>query len=399
MQARYYEKAYEELRLQSDWNQQNLPPGAREHRITALPALSPRASIVIFKPDEIGDAVCSLPAIKELRKVYPDAKLVVICQPKCVDIFQRTGLLNGVYPWEPRVVAGRFAFGDPSRVLPEELRRPEVAIFLRTYPMYFTCFTKINARIRIHPRDPRMPSTSMHQPFIDLWGKVRAHQSVQMLQIVSVLTGKVYDDRGVPFPKFQWEDEDKRAPEIVFGEGKVPSSYFVVHPFADFETRRYPMEYWPPLLAAIRKRFQIPIVVIGGPADSGIEFSEGIYSAVGKLKLAQTAYLISRARAYVGNLSGPAHLSAALGIPTVTLMSGHSLPSEWAPWGQTLLLRIDVPCAPCHLRSCYQYGLRCLKELTPSRIFPEVEKFLDAASKPPHRGVRSKLRHAISLSP
>jgi ADP-heptose:LPS heptosyltransferase len=94
------------------------------------------------------------------------------------------------------------------------------------------------------------------------------------------------------------------------------------------------------------------------------------------LSIGQTGYLLSRAAGFVGNLSGPAHLSAALGTPTVTLMGGNSLPVEWAPVGDSLVLRVDVPCSPCHRRTCAGYGLACLYRLTPERVAPEIASFL-----------------------
>ena len=69
--------------------------------------------------------------------------------------------------------------------------------------------------------------------------------------------------------------------------------------------------------------------------------------------------------------------SAALGTPTVTLMSGNSLPVEWAPLGDSLVLRAEVPCSPCH-RSVCPYELECLRALTPTRVARPAIDFLRA---------------------
>jgi ADP-heptose:LPS heptosyltransferase len=98
--------------------------------------------------------------------------------------------------------------------------------------------------------------------------------------------------------------------------------------------------------------------------------------AQGQLSIGQTGYLLDRAAAMIGNISGPVHWAAALGTPTVTLMSGHSLPAEWAPLGASLVLRASVPCAPCHRKTCPVYALACLTELRPELIVGPIEEFV-----------------------
>jgi ADP-heptose:LPS heptosyltransferase len=140
------------------------------------------------------------------------------------------------------------------------------------------------------------------------------------------------------------------------------------------------MEYWDRLLRRLHDQFGLPIVTVGGPGDTGLGPIPGIVTGEGRLSVAQTGYLLTQATGFIGNLSGPAHLAAALGVPTITLMSGHSLPVEWAPInqrsGRSLLLRAPVPCAPCHRRICPGYGIACLTELKPEVVWEDVERFL-----------------------
>jgi ADP-heptose:LPS heptosyltransferase len=253
--------------------------------------------------------------------------------------------------------------------------RFDAAIFLRTHQAGFRRFLSIPADAHVHPLDPRMRSTSPYQAPISRWGDVRAHQVLQHFQIVSLLTGRTYSFADVEYPQLRWTDEDARAPALVFGED-VPPAYLVVHPFAKEETRRYPPEYWPALLRVLVDELDVPVVVVGGPEDPPLPQARGLLQTQGRLTLMQTAFLISTASAFVGNLSGPAHLSGALGCPTVTLMGGNSLPVEWAPLGDSFVVRADVPCSPCHRTHCPGYGLACLRALTPERIAPDVLGFL-----------------------
>lgn len=325
-------------------------------------------SLLIFKPDEIGDAICSLPAIRELKRHLPKATLYLICSESTAPIFERTHLIDEISAVRPATYLRRFrSFDVPKALRNFPVREFDAAVFLRTYPAFFRQFLKIRARVRIHPRDPRMRSNSIYRPSVSLWGEHRKHQWLQLLEIVSMLTGRTYDEKDPAFPDFHWTPEDRDVP--------VTGSYIVLHPYAKNETRRYPEQYWSRILSVLKPEWDIPIVVIGGASDSQVDHPN-LIQLQGQLTITQTGYLLSKALAFIGNESGPAHWAGALGVPTITLFGGHSLAAEWAPLGKSLVLRTSVPCAPCHLRTCPVYDLACLKELTPEMVVPEIREFL-----------------------
>jgi heptosyltransferase-1 len=192
------------------------------------------------------------------------------------------------------------------------------------------------------------------------------------MQIVSPLVGK----SEVKFPEFHFTQEDKTIPEL------SDEPFFILHPYAKDETRRYPVSYWGQLVNRLRSQFKVKFVVVGSKEDGVLpELGDVLYLA-GKLSLPQTAFLMTKAKAFIGVSSGPAHLASVIGVPTVVLSGGVSFPSEWSPVGKSLLLRSDVPCAPCHSRTCQGYGLACLNQLTPDKVLPEVLDFLTATIEP-----------------
>ena len=374
LQRRWYLADYEDLRLREKWLRGDPTAPFEERVFPVRPDPASLRSVLVFKPDEIGDAVYALPAIAELRRHAPEARVSLVCRGLTKPFYERSGLLDAIAVFEP---GSRLR---PSPLLHQSLAtlpdaRFDVAIFLRTHQAGFRRFLSIPADAHVHPLDPRMRSTSPYQAPISRWGDVRTHQVLQHLQIVSLLTGRTYSFADVEFPSLHWADDDVRGPELVFGDD-VPPSYLVVHPFAKEETRRYPPDYWPELLRILVDELDVPVVIVGGPEDPSLAERPGLLQTQGRLTLMQTAYLISSASGFVGNLSGPAHLSGALGSPTVTLMGGNSLPVEWAPLGDSLVVRADVPCSPCHRTHCPGYGLACLRALTPERIAPHVLGFL-----------------------
>ena len=134
----------------------------------------------------------------------------------------------------------------------------------------------------------------------------------------------------------------------------------------------------------------VTIAVIGAPeeaeiADSVIEkvgHREAVKSLIGEVKLSELPALLATAALYVGNNSGPKHIAAALGVPTVGIHSGTVDAREWGPMGvNALAVRRDVHCSPCYLatiESCPR-KLACLTELRPTEVYEICARLLAIA--------------------
>jgi ADP-heptose:LPS heptosyltransferase len=94
------------------------------------------------------------------------------------------------------------------------------------------------------------------------------------------------------------------------------------------------------------------VVLVGGPADgealaAAREVAGGEVALVADEPLDRVAALLAEAAAVVANDSGPAHLAAALGVPTLALF-GPSDPHRWRPRGpRAEFLVLGEPCADC----------------------------------------------------
>jgi len=108
----------------------------------------------------------------------------------------------------------------------------------------------------------------------------------------------------------------------------------VLHPGAGS-----PAKVWPRHGALARRLADQgrPVVVVTGPADAaaarwvGQAPGRGVHHAPG-LPLRRLAGLLAVAGAFIGNDSGPTHLAAGVGCPTLALF-GPSDPARWAPIG------------------------------------------------------------------
>lgn len=95
--------------------------------------------------------------------------------------------------------------------------------------------------------------------------------------------------------------------------------------------KRWPAERFQALI----ERLPVPAVIVGAAAEQGLSAAiPGAISLIGQTGFGDLAELARRAVCAVGNDTGPMHLIAAVGCPTVTLFSAESDPARVAPVGR-----------------------------------------------------------------
>jgi heptosyltransferase-1 len=97
--------------------------------------------------------------------------------------------------------------------------------------------------------------------------------------------------------------------------------------------------------------------------------------------LAALRQVIAGASMVAANDSGPAHLAAALGVPSVTFY-GATRPAHNGTLGPGQIhLAADFPCSPCRNRICTYRGPAqvepaCYGTIPPERVWREIERLI-----------------------
>ncbi|MEO7038429.1 MAG: glycosyltransferase family 9 protein, partial [Candidatus Elarobacter sp.] len=132
----------------------------------------------------------------------------------------------------------------------------------------------------------------------------------------------------------------------------------------------------------------VPVLVSGGTDDAAIAhaIADGagtrVTSVAGATSIGGFAALAARARAVVAMDSGPMHVAAATGTPTVGIFALQSdEPDRWAPKGRRVaLVRPSYPCPPAHRKeNCPDFA--CVRELDESRVLAALDGLLVAAAE------------------
>lgn len=145
-----------------------------------------------------------------------------------------------------------------------------------------------------------------------------------------------------------------------------------VHLGAGTSAKRWPIGHWRDLLARFLDEGW-RVVIVGGPEDRALSAEiaphPGLRDWTGQLALTETAALLERADLFIGADSGPAHLAACAGTPSVVLFSGTNRSGQWRPWSRrALVLKARVPCRPCHCKVCPLADHPCMSRIAPERV-------------------------------
>jgi ADP-heptose:LPS heptosyltransferase len=160
-----------------------------------------------------------------------------------------------------------------------------------------------------------------------------------------------------------------------------------VHPAAGSEMKQWPLEKFSELINRLLEHGQFHVVIIGGADErevarqvlSRIAKRGQVFDLVGKVSTADLPKLIARSALFVGNDSGPKHMAAALGVPTVGIHSGVVDAHEWGPAGpRAVAIRRNMSCSPCFIdrsADCPR-ALACLAGLDSREVFARCMRLL-----------------------
>ncbi len=282
--------------------------------------------VLVIRLGALGDFVQSFGPFAAIRAHHPGARVTLLTTPPYAGLARRSPWFDEV--WED----GRPSWREP-RALLALARRMRGAGFARVYDLQTS---SRSARYRwLVGRGVewsgigRGISHPHANPNRDLMHTVeRQREQLAMAGITRF-----------PPPSLGWLDADVSA----FG---LPPRFALLVPGASplRPGKRWPAERFRELAAG----FDLPVAVLGGRAEAELAggIAAGLPGAVnlaGRTEFGEVAALARRAAFAVGNDTGPTHLIAAAGCPTLALFGGDSEPALCAPRGPSVAVLREVP--------------------------------------------------------
>ena len=345
---------------------------------------TPPGKILIMKYFGMGSILLSSPTLKAIKKRYPDAKLGFLTFSANRNMVERLELVDYIYTLRTD------SFIHFAADLFRQIALIRRAGFDATIDMEF--FSKFSTIMTFLTGSPIRIGYFLRQ----LWrGDLLTHQIYynQYKHITEVLGAlaapldvKVAADdlqRPAISPEEQEEAADLLQIAGVSAGGGVIG--FNVNVSDLSLERRWPKESFQDLARGLLQELDVRLVFIGAPAE--VEYvnevlapfasEERVINLAGKTSLGVLLGVLTRCTLFISNDSGPLHLAASTGSPTVSLF-GPETPSLYGPkGGDTLVFHEPLYCSPClnvfNVKTAPCAGNNiCLRSIQPDAVLEGV---------------------------
>jgi lipopolysaccharide heptosyltransferase I len=338
-------------------------------------------NILLIKLSSLGDVIHALPALRTLRQLYPKAHIAWIVEEKCKDILYNNPDLDelivvrirhwrknwNLQSWRELKASLKQIRGRFDLVIDiQGLIKTGVIAFLTQAPRIIG-FDKHDCRER--------PNAWFTHEKIPYMGK-KVHVVDRYLSMIQALGAKTVSDE---FPLVVPEQAEAHIEAYWKANPELSEKPVVaIHHGVGFPTKRWPMERFAQLGDRLAKEMGFNILLTWGPGE---EEAVKILSSQMKEKhwvspknsLHESIAMLKRMSLCIGCDTGPMHLSAAQGVPTVTLF-GPTNPVYSRPHGNNHEVVVKLqPCSFCHKHSC-PTQMECMTAITVDDVFTAVQK-------------------------
>ena len=341
--------------------------------------------VVVRGTNWVGDSVMTVPALRALRRVLPDAHITLVIRPGTKGIFSDAGFIDEVLVYDRK-----GALSVVGQVREWKRRQFDLAVlfqnafeaalipFLAGVPVRLGYATESRQALLTHPLPLPDWRSSKHEVFYYLYLVTALEQ---------LLFGRSDVCESEPDASIQVSESRKaEAADLLraFGVNEAESVVAICPGSINSRAKRWPSERFAALadrLIESRRR----VLLIGSQDEIGV--SEEVVRRMqnqpvvltGKTSLDQITAVLDRADLIVTNDTGPAHIGAALGRPTIVIF-GPTNPLTTRPFARDAeVLRHPPDCAPCMLRDC-PIDHRCMTAIEVDEVFERSQALLKRGS-------------------
>ena len=179
------------------------------------------------------------------------------------------------------------------------------------------------------------------------------------------------------------EEEKNFALDFIKNNGLDGKYIIGLSPSGGWDSKKCPPAKFAELALAVKNKFDVAMIILWGPGDhsDAVKMKEFLPEDVllaPPTTINQMAAFFSLCTAVIANDSGPMHISAAIGTPTIALF-GPTDPALQGPYGEkNETIRLDsLFCINCNLTECPR-NKECFNDITAGMM---IEKFESAISK------------------
>lgn len=335
--------------------------------------------VLVVRLRSIGDTVLATPSLYALRRFLPTARIDILLEEAVAPV------LDGCTDVDNVLTIERGSNTLARARMARELRATnyDVAYNLHGGTTATLLMRAAGVRHRVGYSDYQYSRLLNHAapPAPALWNQEKTHSVEQQLALLG-WTGVPVSDRPPTRLTVTKEAEasvDRKLADCGFNEA---TPFALVHPAAAFESKQWATENFARVAERLEAR-GLRVVAIAASNQAPIlaalqAASTARIHAFTDFSLPEVTALSARARIFVGNDSGVAHIAAAVRAPSVVIF-GSSNVAHWRPWttARAEVVREEMTCAPCPGYTCAEFEQpECIRRVTVERVVAAVERVL-----------------------
>jgi ADP-heptose:LPS heptosyltransferase len=342
----------------------------------------------------VGDVIFTTPAIRALRRRYPDAHLTYVVEAAAAPVVRHHPDLNDVIELERPRGLRRLGY-DLAAARQLRRRRVDVALDFHGGPRSAWLVRASGAPRRIGYDIPgRRWAYTERVPWHRSLVPPR-HSVLNQWDLLAPLGIDPPEPGRDPVRMWPAPDTDAHVRARLRAAGVADDAAIVVlHVSASNPFRRWPRDAFAEVaarLAAADPRRRIIITAGPSEADAAQAITAEARRRAGPaaasmvcddLSLHELSAVLAHAALFIGGDSGPLHVASTTAVPIVALF-GPMLPARSMPWRDPAVPAIalepgPLDCRPCHQRTCVPGDFRCLSATTPAAVLHAAESLLES---------------------
>lgn len=339
--------------------------------------------ILVIRTDRIGDVVVSTPVFETLKAACPDAFVAAMVRPYTRDLLKNNPHVDEIIEYDPDGIHG--GFGGLLRMvgtLKDHRFDTVITLFSNFRLGLITCMAGIPNRIA--------PATKLAQIFYNRRVSQRRsrstkHEADYNLDLLRAI-GITDIRRNVRI----WLDDDaERGSELYLKKNNLLQAWkerrlIGIHPGSGGSARNWTPERYAALADRLIAESGYAVLLTGGQGEKELLLTvqrnmteKGIVFTSNRIM--ELASLLKRLSCFISSSTGPMHMAAAVGTPTVSLFCPITacLPIRWGPIGNRhRVLMPEAPeCVKCVENGCDYFD--CMEMITIDTAIKAVKELVE----------------------
>ncbi len=336
------------------------------------------SNILVRVPNWLGDTMMATPAVTAIRKTFPRAKLTILAKPAYVEFWKAFSGVDQV------ITLDKGFWATVS-----QLRERQFDAALTLPGSLSSAFLLFAAGIQVRTgwggegRDifltqvvPNPRSRQKHLVWEYLELVRQGLEKAAPMKTFSLSAPVVQKSKTQAGHLLKTLRVNEKKGLIALGPGATYGP-----------AKRWPLPCWKQLIEKLLESRSETILVLGGAEEAGYLkelFDRGnsgrVISLVGKTNPALLAAALERCKLLITNDTGPMHVAAGVGTPTVALF-GSTSPTWTRPFGLGHeVIYKHTECSPCFQKTC-PIGYVCLNQISVEEVFRTARKKLSGGGK------------------